>query len=108
MSFIRAIYRITLPLPGRKHGPVNVYLLKGRDNVTLLDTGIFFTVNHLKTVLATAGLRFRDLDRVVLTTVMWIIAVRFLVRKNRQRIKVCAHPEEIESIQTGAEAPLKA
>ncbi|MDY6903736.1 MAG: MBL fold metallo-hydrolase [Thermodesulfobacteriota bacterium] len=61
------IYRITLPLPGKRPGPVNVYLFAGRDHTALLDTGTAKGFNVLERALSEHGLAMGDLDRIVLT-----------------------------------------
>ena len=55
------VFCIRLPLPGRKPGPVNVYLFKGRKN-TLIDTGMAQTAGILKKALAEHHLGFADID----------------------------------------------
>jgi len=61
------IFSITLPLPGDKPGPVNVYLFVGKNNVTLLDTGTARAFGALKRAVADLGLALADIDRIVLT-----------------------------------------
>lgn len=104
------IFRITLPLPGKKPGPVNVYLFKGKENITLLDTGTFLTSGRLKAALSKIGLGFKDVDRIVLTHghVDHYGAARTISRQNQHGIEVYAHAEDIEAIETGAEAPQRA
>jgi glyoxylase-like metal-dependent hydrolase (beta-lactamase superfamily II) len=60
------VYSITLPLPGKRPGPVNVYLFKG-EKVTLIDTGMAQTSGVLKKALGEHGLRFSDIDRIIVT-----------------------------------------
>lgn len=61
------IYRITLPLPGKRPGPVNVYLFKGRDQIALLDTGTAKGFHVLERAMSEHGLTMEDLDLIVLT-----------------------------------------
>ncbi|HPH55901.1 MAG TPA: MBL fold metallo-hydrolase [Smithella sp.] len=60
------VFCIRLPLPGRKPGPVNVYLFKGRKN-TLIDTGMAQTAGILKKALAEHHLGFADIDTIIIT-----------------------------------------
>ena len=60
------VYSITLPLPGKRPGPVNVYLFKG-EKVTLIDTGMAQTAVVLKKALREHGLHFSDIDRIIVT-----------------------------------------
>lgn len=103
------IMRITLPLPGRKPGPVHVYLFLGKQNTTLLDTGTYLFSSYLKSALGGLGLGYADLDRIVLTHghVDHCGAARTIVRQNARGVRVCAHPDEIPTIQTGFDAPPK-
>ena len=60
------IYRITLPLPGKKPGPINTYLFTG-DPVTIMDTGTVMTVSLLRSEINRLGLDFSDIRNIVLT-----------------------------------------
>ena len=60
------VYSIKLPLSGYKPGPVNVYLFKG-DKITLIDTGMKQTANLLRKALEEHGIRFSDIDNIVVT-----------------------------------------
>ena len=101
------IVRITLPLPGKKPGPVHVYLFRGRHKTTLLDTGTYLFSRSLKSALGRLGLGYRDLDSIVLTHghVDHCGAVRTIVRQNARGVRVCAHRDEIPTIQAGFDAP---
>ncbi len=101
------IVRITLPLPGRKPGPVHVYLFRGKQNTTLLDTGTFWSSRFLKSTLARLGLGFKDLQGIVLTHghMDHCGAVRTIVRQHPSRVTVCAHRDEIATIQAGFDVP---
>lgn len=60
------VFCITLPVPGRKPGPVNVYLFKGAKN-SIIDTGMFQSAGLLKKALAEHGIGFADIDQIILT-----------------------------------------
>lgn len=60
------IHQITLPLPGKKPGPVNCYLFIG-DKITLLDTGTSRHGPRLIEALENLGIQTKDIDQVVLT-----------------------------------------
>ena len=60
------IYRISLPLPGEKPGPVNAYIFLGK-HITLLDTGMLGTVDTLRESLNQIGIGFSDIKQIVLT-----------------------------------------
>lgn len=102
------ITRIRLPMFGKKPGPVNVYLFSGRDNITLIDTGLCITVQRLKKEMERLGLTFPDITRIVLTHghMDHQGGVRTIARHCNGRLQVCAHRDEIEAIQTGSDAPL--
>lgn len=104
------IARIRLPMFGKKPGPVNVYLFKGRNHVALLDTGTFMTAWILKAALGRLNLKFSDIERIVLTHghLDHQGAVRAIARQRRGLLTVCAHRDEIASIEAGNDAPLKA
>ncbi|MDY6825269.1 MAG: MBL fold metallo-hydrolase [Thermodesulfobacteriota bacterium] len=61
------IFSITLPLPGKRPGPVNAYLFIGKDNITLLDTGTSKAFDVLEKAFAELGLSMAAIDRIVLT-----------------------------------------
>lgn len=102
------IYRITLSLFGNKPGPVNAYLFKGRDSITLLDTGTHMTTGDLARALSNIGLGFQDIDRIVLSHghVDHYGAASAIVR--RGKAKVLAHADDIPAIERGADAPMPA
>jgi glyoxylase-like metal-dependent hydrolase (beta-lactamase superfamily II) len=101
------IVRITLPLAGKKPGPVQVYLFQGKANTVLLDTGTYLSSRVLKSALGRLGLGYQDLDGIVLTHghVDHCGAVRTIVRQNAKGVKVCAHHDEIPAIKAGFDAP---
>ncbi len=103
------ITRIRLPMPGKKPGPVNVYLFKGSNNISLIDTGTVMSALLLKQRLAKLGVRFADIDQIVLTHghLDHQGGVRTIAGHRRDRLLVCAHRDEIEAIQSGKDAPLK-
>jgi len=97
-------------MPGKKPGPVNVYLFHGRKNVSIIDTGPFMTSWLLKRRLARLGVRFADIDQIVLTHghLDHQGGVKSIVKHSRQQLLVCAHRDEIASIQAGKDAPIQA
>lgn len=96
------VFSIKLPLPGRKPGPVNVYLFKGRE-VTLIDTGMTQTSGILKKALGEHGIGFSDVDRIILTHGHFdhYGAAKKIVKAGRA--KVIAHAEDKALIETGRE-----
>jgi glyoxylase-like metal-dependent hydrolase (beta-lactamase superfamily II) len=94
------VYSITLPLSGKKPGPVNVYLFKGGKD-TLIDTGTTQTSGLLKKALGEHGLRFSDIDRIIVTHGHpdHYGAAKKIVKAGRA--KVAAHMEDVVSIEKG-------
>jgi glyoxylase-like metal-dependent hydrolase (beta-lactamase superfamily II) len=102
------VFRLALPLPGKKPGPVNVYLFLGQ-NKTLLDTGSSRTVHILETALENHGLKFQDLDRLVITHghLDHYGAARKILSAPGSRCRLAAHPGDLFRIRTGLEAPVR-
>jgi glyoxylase-like metal-dependent hydrolase (beta-lactamase superfamily II) len=100
------IYSITLPLPGKRPGPVNVYLFKG-GTVTLIDTGMVQTAGLLEKALGEHDLRFSDIDRIIATHGHpdHYGAAKKIVRAGRA--KVAAHPEDIAAVENGMDVSRK-
>ncbi|MDI6742578.1 MAG: MBL fold metallo-hydrolase [Smithella sp.] len=100
------VFRITLPLPGKRPGPVNVYLFKGSKN-TLIDTGMVQTAGILKKALGEHGLRFSDIDRIIVTHGHpdHYGAARKIVKAGRA--KVASHFEDVVAIEKGMEVSTK-
>ena len=101
------IYRITLPLPGEKPGPVNAYLFTGK-TVTLIDTGTLKSVTVLERVLAGLGMVFSDIDQIILTHghIDHYGAARTIVKGSCKATKVLAHEEDSAIIEHGLEVPM--
>jgi glyoxylase-like metal-dependent hydrolase (beta-lactamase superfamily II) len=101
------IYRITLPLPGDKPGPVNAYLFIGK-TVTLIDTGTLKSVNVLERELAGLDMAFSDIDQIILTHghIDHYGAARAIVKKSSKATKVLAHEEDRILIEHGLEVSL--
>ncbi|MFP4040050.1 MAG: MBL fold metallo-hydrolase [Desulfosudaceae bacterium] len=97
------VYRVTLPLPGEKPGPVNVYLFIGSDHIALLDTGTARGFEILKGALAEHGLGCEDIDLIVLTHshIDHYGAVGKILRESRSAIEVAGNFEKTASIATG-------
>lgn len=102
------IYKIVLPFPGKRPGPVNVLLFRGKKNV-LVDTGAIHTVAVLEKAFREIGFSFRELDQIIITHghLDHYGAARTIVRLSGNKTKLCAHPEDIYSIKKGREVPLK-
>ena len=97
------VFSVTLPLLGDKPGPVNVYLFKGRDNITLLDSGTSKAFGVLKNALSEHGLACDDIDRIVLTHshIDHYGAVRKILRAASYPIDVAGNFIKTASIATG-------
>ena len=104
------IYRIRLPLAGKKPGPVNVYLFKGKDSVALLDTGTIATWRYLEDRLKTIGIGFRDIDQIVMSHghVDHYGAARRILDLGGGKARVYAHPADTKAIETGSDVPASA
>lgn len=98
------IYRIVLPLSGKKPGPVNVYLFKGTQT-TLLDTGTLKTAHHLEEALKQIGIGFSNIDRVILTHghIDHYGAASRIVNGSSRHVSVAAHWEDRSVIESGME-----
>ena len=96
------IYRITLPLPGKRPGPVNVYLFKGR-SVTLIDTGTRKTVDILRDALSSVGVLFSDIDNVIITHghVDHYGGARKILEGSGGNAKIAAHKDDRSVIESG-------
>ena len=101
------IFTATLPIPGKRPGPVNVYLFTGEKNV-LVDTGARYTAPLLKSLLKDMGFDLRSLDMIVATHghLDHYGAARELIRSSGGRARLAAHAEDIRAIRTGREVPL--
>ena len=99
------VYSIKLPLSGYKPGPVNVYLFKG-GKITLIDTGMKQTSDILKKALREHGIRFSDIEKIIITHghIDHYGAAKKIVEAGRA--KVTAHAEDILSIEKGMEVSL--
>jgi len=100
------VYSITLPLPGKRPGPVNVYLFKG-GTVTLIDTGTAQTAGILEKALKEHGLGFSDIDRIIVTHghPEHYGAAKKIVRAGKA--SVAAHSEDVVSIENGMDVSTK-
>ncbi len=99
------VVRITLPLPGKKPGPVNTYLFTGRP-VTLIDTGIAGTAAKLRKALNSLGLDFCDIEQIVLTHghIDHYGAADFI--KKESRAVVYASAADREAVEQGRDVSL--
>ncbi len=104
----RNIYKICLPFPGKKPGPVNVYLFVG-ERVTLIDTGIIRTVGILRDALLEIGLKFTDIDQVIISHghIDHYGAAKKIVDGSRGRTKVAIHADDAMLIETGQDVSKK-
>jgi glyoxylase-like metal-dependent hydrolase (beta-lactamase superfamily II) len=100
------IYKITLPIPVKIPGPINLYLFKGK-NTTLLDTGILQTYGMLKRALGEIGMTFADIDNIIITHghVDHYGAAMKIVKKSGGRAVIGAHEEEVTRLKDGLEVP---
>ena len=96
------IFKITLPLPGEKPGPVNVYLFLGKQ-VTLLDTGTLRTTDLLKSLLSEIGVGFSDIKQIVLTHghLDHYGAARRIIEGSKGGITIAAHREDKKLVEQG-------
>ncbi|MBU0994470.1 MAG: MBL fold metallo-hydrolase [Proteobacteria bacterium] len=101
------IFRTTLPIPGRRPGPVNVYLFQGEINV-LVDTGAKHTVHLLKKAFRDLGFDIKTLNQIIATHghLDHYGAARHLIRCTGGHATLAAHPEDVHAIRTGREVPL--
>ncbi len=101
------IFRIRLPLPGKKPGPVNAYLFKG-ENISLIDTGTPLSIKQLKQGLVQIGVRFQDIDKIILTHghIDHFSGTRLILRTKKAKARVFAHKADVQEIETGADASL--
>ena len=101
------IYRIRLPLAGKKPGPVNVYLFKGKDSVAILDTGTDASWRYLEDRLKKIRLSFRDIDQIVMSHghVDHYGAARRILDGGGGKAGVYAHPADTQAIETGSDVP---
>ena len=100
------IFKIILPMPGDKPGPVNVYLFTGED-MTLLDTGTVKTFDLLRKAFAENGSILSDLDQIVISHghIDHFGAAMKIVNESCNRVKVSAHLEDVRRIETGSDIP---
>lgn len=101
------IFKISLPLPGKKPGPVNIYVFKGK-NISIIDTGTPLSIKTLRHDLLKIGVSFGDIDQIILTHghVDHYSGVRLLQFKRLVKAEVYAHKADIPGIETGIDVPL--
>ncbi len=94
------IYRIMLPLPGKKPGPVNAYLFTGK-TVTLLDTGTVRALPVLERTLVELGLSFSSIDQIILTHghIDHYGGARGIIAASGKHVTVAAHEEDRKLIE---------
>jgi glyoxylase-like metal-dependent hydrolase (beta-lactamase superfamily II) len=94
------VFSITLPLPGKKPGPVNVYLFKGKE-ISLVDTGTHGTSRLLARALREHGLGFSDIEKLILTHGHpdHYGAAKKIAEAGRAL--VAAHEDDVVAIETG-------
>ncbi len=98
------IYRITLPLPGDKPGPVSAYLFVGK-KTSLLDTGTVKANIKLQKAFTELSVHPEDIQQVVIThghmdhygSASWVVS------SSGGRAKVFAHKSDSARIETGAD-----
>ncbi len=99
-------YRITLPIPGRKPGPINVYLFTGSP-VTMVDTGFLKTVEMLRAALGSLGVSFSDIEQIIITHghVDHYGGAAVIRREAGRSVKVYAHREDAPNIEQRPAVP---
>jgi glyoxylase-like metal-dependent hydrolase (beta-lactamase superfamily II) len=102
------IFKISLPFPGKKPGPVNVYLFIG-ERVTLMDTGIVRTVGLLEEAVMEVGLRLTEIDQIIISHghIDHYGAAKTLVNKSKGRAVIASHDQDVRVIETGWDVPKK-
>ena len=102
------IYRIILPLPGNKPGPVNVYLITGKV-ITLIDTGTMKTADILEKTLSEIGVSFSDIRQIILTHghVDHFGAAKKIQTGSGPHIDIAAGSEDLDLIKYGLEVPAR-
>ena len=102
------IYRISLPLPGEKPGPVNAYLFTGK-HTTLLDTGMLMTVDTLRNALKEIGTGFSDIKQIILTHGHFdhCGAAKRIVREAGGSIVIIGHEEDKSLVEHGLQVSRK-
>ncbi|HNY48930.1 MAG TPA: MBL fold metallo-hydrolase [Smithella sp.] len=105
-KIITDVFRIKLPLPGRKPGPVNVYLFKG-DEITLMDTGTVQTTSLLRKALQEHNLDFSDISKIIITHGHpdHYGAVKRIVKAGKAQ--VLAHRGDKRMMETGRDVSAK-
>jgi glyoxylase-like metal-dependent hydrolase (beta-lactamase superfamily II) len=100
------IYRIILPLAGKKPGPVNAYLFTG-SAVTLVDTGTLKAFPVLQQALAGLGMACADIDQIILTHghIDHYGAARKIMTAAGGDISILAHEEDRTLVEHGLEVP---
>ncbi len=100
------VFRITLPLPGKRPGPVNVYLFRGSE-CALVDTGTRRTVRVLERELRSLGVSFRDIGAIAITHghLEHYGAARIIARESGGSAVVAACAGDRRWIERGLDAP---
>jgi glyoxylase-like metal-dependent hydrolase (beta-lactamase superfamily II) len=102
------IYRITLPLPGDKPGPVSAYLFVG-EKTSLLDTGTARASIKLQKAFKELCIRPEDIRQVIIShghmdhygSASWVVS------SSGGRAKVFAHKSDSRRIETGVDVSAK-
>jgi len=102
------IYRITLPLPGDKPGPVSAYLFVG-EKTSLLDTGTAKASIKLQKAFAELSVHPEDIRQVIIShghmdhygSASWIVS------SSGGKAKVFAHKSDSRRIETGVDVSTK-
>lgn len=98
------IYKVSLPLPGKHPGPVNVYIFKGRETV-LLDAGLNRHYAYLERALQEIGLSFNNIKKTILShghPDHYGAACRI---KRHSSAKILIHEDDKITVETGKEVP---
>lgn len=98
------IYRITLPLPGDKPGPVSAYLFVG-EKTSLLDTGTAKASIKLQKAFLELGIHPEEIRQVIISHghMDHYGSARWVVSASGGKAKVFAHKSDSRRIETGAD-----
>lgn len=102
------IYKIQLPFPGDKPGPINVYLFTG-GKATLLDTGMLRTFRFLKRAFSDIGYSFSDIGQIIISHghIDHYGAARKIVRATGGRAVVGVHSDDLGLVESGDDVPAR-
>lgn len=105
-EILPGVYRIVLPIPGSRPGPLNVYLFTGNP-VTLVDTGFVKTTGVLAESLSSLGYSFADIEKIVITHghVDHYGGAALIRRRAQKPIAVLCHREDAPGVEQKPSVP---